>query len=453
MSLAPAVTRDGFAYAGDLFVEASGSNRHRRATVAELKEHFKSGSDKDHPAHWFEAQLIHYGLQPSKTKAVARMRLFDAVNGGKLSIPSHIKTLETELKKEWTKKEREAKKALKDTAASPATKSTKRKAESSTVDLTLEVGGINITVSANTSAKKAKATAKPAPKTPKKPEPKPKTPKAKAEPKPKPQKKATPAVPSSSASTSATPRKQTARRGGIHQGPGRGSTPAASTSPQPPRRIQTARRARSWVHNGRGPGPVRNLTRGYLNPEDDSDADLPPPPYTEYPEDDYDSDDDDDGDDDDDVGGGVVELRSLGLLNGRYDIDCPYVTAEWGLTAFKLILTLSGSQLWGRFNLGVVRGVLRFDERPWQSSYEKIEFKWRGREREGPMIYGNKNTGWIKFLGDGRIEGELDYMRIQFKGNRADGQGTRSGVDAAAMRNEWDGYNEREYEEESRSRW
>ncbi|OTA90842.1 hypothetical protein M434DRAFT_389716 [Hypoxylon sp. CO27-5] len=423
MSLAPAVTRDGFSYAGDLFAEASGHNRHRRATVAELKDHFKNGSDKDHPAHWFEAQLIHYGLQPSKTKS-------------------------SELKKEWTKNEREAKKAIKD-VSSPAVKSSKRKAEASTVDLTLNVGGINITLSANSATKKTKTTATPTTKsaTPSKtPKATPKTTTLKPK---SSQKRGTSAPPSSSASTSATPtaRKQTARRGGIHQGPGRGSATAASSSPQR-RPIQTARRGRGWQSRGPTSSPARAPSRVKEAPDDDWLDDIKPPPYSQYADDDYGSDDrSDDGDGDD------MELRPLGLLNGRYDIECPYATVEWGHRNLELILTLSGSQLWGRFDLGAVSGVLRLDERPWQSSHEALEFKWRGRELEGPMVYGDRNVGWIKFLGDGRIEGQIDFMDLQFSGNRVAGQGTRSEVDAAAMRNEWDGYNEREYEREERDRW
>ncbi|KAF5000449.1 hypothetical protein FGRMN_1780 [Fusarium graminum] len=49
---------------------------------AETWDHSTSGSDKHHSAHWFESQLIHYGLQPLKTKSVARMHLFDAANAG-----------------------------------------------------------------------------------------------------------------------------------------------------------------------------------------------------------------------------------------------------------------------------------------------------------------------------------------------------------------------------------
>jgi hypothetical protein len=116
---APPVWKDGFAFVnGDFLAETPGRHRHRRATLTELKEHFQSGSDKDHPAHWFEAQLLHYGLQPSQNKAVARMRLFDAVNSGQLARPAHLIALETELKKEWTKQDREAKRNVSASLAS-----------------------------------------------------------------------------------------------------------------------------------------------------------------------------------------------------------------------------------------------------------------------------------------------------------------------------------------------
>ncbi|OTB03384.1 hypothetical protein M426DRAFT_177063 [Hypoxylon sp. CI-4A] len=457
MSLAPAATKDGFSYAGDLFAEASGHNRHRRATVAELKDHFKSGSEKDHPAHWFEAQLIHYGLQPSKTKAVARMRLYDAVNGSKLSVPSHITQLEKDLKKEWTKNEREAKKTLKGDTT-PVPKASKRKAESSNVDLTVNVGGINVTVSANTTAKKTKTTtakattpAKTAKKTPepktKTPKAPPKTPKAKPTPKPKPATEPKPKTSKASAASTTTtsspaPRKQTARRGGIRQGSTRGggssSTALTLASPSPPRfmPIQTARRgSRSAIRSG--PAPSSRRTPGTVITLDDSDDfdEPPPPPYSRSPP-------RDDG------------LRPLGLLNGRYEVECREVTDQWGHDGFSLVLTLDGSQLWGSFDLGIVSGVLRISERPWQSSFGDVEFTWRGRELDGPIIYGNHNAGFIRFLGDGRVEGGVDFNGgLEFEGNRFPHQGTRSEIPADEMRMEWNGYNEREYDRENSSRW
>lgn len=104
------IARKGFAFGnGIFFADTPGNNRHARASIAELQEHFKSGSANDHPAHWFEAQLLHYDLKPSKLKSVARMRLFDAVNEG-LVLPGWISRLEGDLKKEWTKMDREARK-------------------------------------------------------------------------------------------------------------------------------------------------------------------------------------------------------------------------------------------------------------------------------------------------------------------------------------------------------
>lgn len=170
---------DRFASAnGDFYAESSGNNRHRRATVPELKEHFQSsGSGKDKPAHWYEAQLIHYGLPPSKTKSVAFKRLFDASNTGGLSVPAHITKLESDLKKEWTKRDRDAKKeakgqmvgVTKTTEKATAVKKTttgagaKRKASES-LDVTVSVGGIDFKMSASNSSatqstpKKAKTT-------------------------------------------------------------------------------------------------------------------------------------------------------------------------------------------------------------------------------------------------------------------------------------------------------
>ncbi|KAI1656238.1 hypothetical protein F4813DRAFT_364762 [Daldinia decipiens] len=476
MSLASPTSKDGFSYAGDLFAEASGHNRHRRATVAELKDHFKSGSEKDHPAHWFEAQLIHYGLQVSKTKAVARMRLFDAVNAGNLSIPAHIQKLESELKKEWIKKEREAKKAFKDAASSPAPKATgaKRKAESSNVDVTVSVGGINVTVSASNSNKKAKtptksaATAAPS-KAAKKTETKPKAPKA-------PKAAATPKAASATTTSKTTASKTTvskttvskttttkttaakpplagrmARRGGVYQSLSRESSAATSiaSTPQPARPPQFAFRGRGQATRGRGgtsnsPSPVK---REHSDDDDDDDVKYEDSddgyghPSSSYRNsaDLYDNDDED--------------LKPLGLLNGRYVLTSDFVTSEWGHRNFSLVFTLSGTELWGRFDLGIVSGVMRLPQRPWQSSTESLRFTWRGQELEGPMMYGDSNHGSMRFLGGGKVEGELDWMGITFEGNRVVGQGTRSEVDISRMRTEWEGYNEDEYERENRSRW
>ena len=148
-------------------------------------------------------------------------------------------------------------------------------------------------------------------------------------------------------------------------------------------------------------------------------------------------------------------MATLGLLNGRYDISSEEVTGQWPFlgSEFELVLTLAGSSLWGSFDLGVITGVLYFEERPRSSSHDRVWFKWRGREHEGPIIYGNDNEGWMRFLGDGRVEGWFEYLRIDFRGQRLPGQGTRSEIDARQMQDEWDEYSEDEYERERITRW
>ncbi|KAI9016984.1 hypothetical protein BC832DRAFT_3225 [Gaertneriomyces semiglobifer] len=449
MAHAPPVAKDGFAYTGgDFFAEASGHNRHRRAAPAEIDTHFKSGSDKDHTAHWFEAQLIHYGLQPSKTKAVARMRLFDALKAGKLTIPTHIKKLEAELKKEWTKHDREAKKALKETASAssaPATaaRGTKRKTTSpgSEVDVTINLGGVNVTISAKTPtespAKKARTTKATAVKAEKA------TTKAVAV---KAEKATTKTTKAMSATALKAAAKTAAAKTPKEPAPKRATaakpktvpvaptssisvdheTAAASTEPRQPRTKQTARRGRPFTFAGRIPAPI--------GLEDNS---APPPAYTM------------------EATQHSQALRPLGLLNGRYDLTSDEVKAQWDFDDedFSLVLTLSGSEIWGKFELGIISGIMRIPQRPFASSYEQIPFRWRGREDQGPIMYGDDNTGWIKFLGDGRVVGKLDYMSVDFRGVRVPGQGTRSEIQAAEMQSEWSDYSYERYEEERVSRW
>ncbi|KAK6845078.1 hypothetical protein PG995_015188 [Apiospora arundinis] len=438
------VARDGFAFAnGDLYAEVSGHNRHRRATLAELKTHFDKGSDKDHPAHWFEAQLIHYGLPPSKTKAVARMRLFDAVKvaGGKGG------TL---------KLDREAKKALKSTggAAGPSTATTatkkagtKRKAEES-VDVTVNVAGINITVSktgtaatssaTQSSSKKTKTTAATTPKAtaPKAAIPKGAT-KAKAAPK-----SATPrtATPSKSVKGKATPAKSKTATPHLplRQDLLRHQSLAPSKPLANPPSFLSVLSAMTTLPTCplveiqcRVRAPNR-LPASFRIGHEYSDAGHSSASH-----------------------GSPVSLKSLGLLNGRYDIDCPYVAGEWPHVGddFELVLTLAGTSLWGHFDLGIVEGVFLLDQRPFESSHDELNFIWRGRERDGPIMYGDSHRGWIKFLGGGRVEGYLDWMGIDFHGQRVPGQSTTSEISAREMDREWNGYSEREYERENRARW
>lgn len=122
MYFAPPISRDGFHYNGDLYVDVGNLNRHKRASIAEISallrpdlstSEGKSIPSKDEVGHWYTAQLIHYGLPPSQDKARAKVRLLEALNASKLLVPPEIKTLEASLQKEYQAAERKAKAAYK----------------------------------------------------------------------------------------------------------------------------------------------------------------------------------------------------------------------------------------------------------------------------------------------------------------------------------------------------
>ena len=445
MSLVPPATRDGWSYSGDFHVEASGNNRHRRATVPELKAVY-DGTDgaKDRPAHWYEAQLIHYGLPPSKTKGTAKMRLFDAVSKGNLAVPAHIKKTETELKKEWTKREREAKQTLKKPAAPASTpaRGSKRKADDGQVGMAPGTNvNINISMSIGPNGSIQMAPAGPAPKKAKS------TPAAK---KPTPAaKKPAPTKPTTGPTTQAAPRtKQTARRGTssarVSKAASASSRPAPAGPSDKPARRQTARRSRPFDRASQArptTATTPQASRFDATPSQwDSPYDEPPPPYPGspmYPASGSYRDDDDDDYDDQDNG----PLPPLGLLNGRYQLRCtaPPEHADRGKGS-SIIFTLDGDALWGSFEIGPLSGILRLDERPWASSHRPLDFGWRGEDAQGGVHNEVDDGSYVKFLGDGVVVGSIGFYgeMLDFNGHRVGGQGTRSEVGVAEMRREWE---------------
>ncbi|KAF3042083.1 hypothetical protein E8E11_008255 [Didymella keratinophila] len=151
-AFAPPVQRDKFLYGSVLYAEAGNNNRHPRASVAELtallrpeapqskeaKTSTASHSSTDPPWHFWTAQLIHYGLTPTKDKNAAKIRLLSALNGGKLEVPGWIIRLETEVKNEWEAENKKLKKSTKG-AGAPRTPA-KRKA------VTTQSSPLNISV-------------------------------------------------------------------------------------------------------------------------------------------------------------------------------------------------------------------------------------------------------------------------------------------------------------------
>ncbi|KAH8125910.1 hypothetical protein LI328DRAFT_155429 [Trichoderma asperelloides] len=367
-----------------------------------------------------EAQLIHHGIQPSKVKSVARMRLFDAVRKGTLAVPSFITDLVKKLKTEWIKREMEdmkkATKRLEAAAASQAGPSLEATTGKRKADVT-----VNVTINTNLPGSVAFTTAKRA--------------------------RISASLEESSAPARQPAGKQSARRDGSSQALRR-QEPASHTSPVPFCLLgQAARLSRPLALQGR----ICSLThqdsedRDYTNP-----FDQPPPPYQDNYE-------DQNRHEENHPPVQRARLASLGPLNGRYDISSRSVDEQRPENASRLnlVLTLAGPSLWGRFDLGLVEGVMYFQERPCNSSLDAVQFSWRGHEPNGPISYDDRyNKGWIKFLGDGRIEGWINHLGIYFEGHRISGQGIRSEIDAQTMKRMWDEYYmEDEYEQQNRERW
>ncbi|KAK0701473.1 hypothetical protein B0T21DRAFT_417033 [Apiosordaria backusii] len=366
----------------------------------EIKSQFDGTPDisKDRPAHWYEAQLVHYGLPPSKNKGTAKMRLYEALSKGSLAVPGQILKLEADLKKEWTKRDREAKQALKNqstaTTTTTAKGATKRKA---TDDNTHGSFGSTST------AKKARTIA---------------TPKPKAAPKP-----------AAAASGSSRPP------------PPASSPPSAA---QPSRPIQTARRSH-WN------GPIGGHAQGSSNPPQFSSTpstwdsynnnnhnDDPPPPYPGSPtySNQYDYHHPPSSSNNN------PSLPPLGLLNGRYAIELEDKQFDFEGRDSGMILTLDGNALWGQFEIGPLSGIWKLEQRPYQASRERLYFKWRGEDDQGGEYDESNDGSYIVFLGEGRVSGGLRFYgdMMGFTGWRVSGRGeTRSEVGVGDMRREWAG--------------
>jgi hypothetical protein len=446
-----------------LLAEVSNHSRHPRATVPELRSILRPTDTADHEpdshvSHWWEAQLLHYGLRPSKTKAVAKTRLLDALNQGTLAVPRDIVKLEAELKKQWAKKEREAKAELKKgQSATTKTKATKSATQASVAKVSKRKAPQDEDAPASKPAKKAKAS------TNEQKTPKPKTSSTKTTSAKSKVPSATPAkskpsstkgkardnsTTQSSATTTNHPRtKKTARRSGGFLPPGRDAFIAggSSSTGNPSRSRQTARRGGGFLPSKWEDYDDDSLSERFNNQDQPIES--------------YDEDEDEDDVEDDKYS--VPDQtpprpQPLGLLNGRYEISCPDLE-DWGYSSpdFSLILTLDGTFLWGAYDLGMFEGILRIPERPYAASTERFDFTWRGRENgEGETSFGPGNEGWIQFLGGGEICGMIGcYGQAMFEGRRVSGSQTKSERDARSMRNEWDGYNQENYDRANVNRW
>ncbi|KAG6359317.1 hypothetical protein INS49_012838 [Diaporthe citri] len=397
MALVAPVDRVGFSYAGDsLFREASNLNRHRRATIPELKAHFAGKDTENRPGHWYKAQLLHYGLPPSKVKGTAHKRRRPH------SASPQIQKIEADLKKEWNKRDREAKKVLKASEG----KGTKRKTDQVSTNV-----NVNVSVQlSSTGAVQVQASTPPTKR---------------------------PKVEKSGSAATFTSKKTATAAAPTVKAKKVPATKAEKVNPVPKPVKATDKKpaAKKSAQQPRPPRPSTAQASAYTIGGPSGGYDDAPPPYFEA-----------------DPGYGLAyqssPRRGLGLLNGRYEVDCPHMEGNFPdfRDDFGLIATLDGSKLRLKFDLGPLVEIMKVD-RPYEADVddEGTVLLWHGEstiEQQDINMDTFSRAGdanRLHFLGGGHIRGTIAYgwHEIEFDAYRTPGQSMTSEISPSQARAEW----------------
>ncbi|KAF5366214.1 hypothetical protein D9758_005729 [Tetrapyrgos nigripes] len=154
-------------------------------------------------------------------------------------------------------------------------------------------------------------------------------------------------------------------------------------------------------------------------------------------------------------------------LQGKFEVISPDMSNTWSFVEDTFSLNICPSSttahLWGGFQFGMLEGVLRSTNSVPSSGLQtgfKLSFKWRGRETgEGESSFEDGNTGYIVFLGDGLIKGNLVWASWSNKGFGFSGRKRVMPSTAfptkqiKSWKREYRGYNRGNYEAKSVSRW
>lgn len=429
----PPVVRDVFVYRDTLLVDVGGDlKRHPRAPASELKPLLEGTAPKDQVTHWYEAQLIHYGLPRSKDKNTAKLRLSQALAQGKLAVPPQISDMEAQMRKEYAANVRKAKAALTKATTGSGTsvgkgKGGKRKAEADDMPpsgkktkITLNVDGMKVSIEQSAATtQKSQATKQPstAAKTAKDQKTAPRKTPLKAASKSKTTSKGEAPMlqKSSSSSKVSAARKNVIPKTGESK-PGQISSlkkeakvkPEAKTKPEP--KVKAEPRIKPEPK----PKPDKRVK---AEPEDDDSKRL--------------------------------ECSFLNFT-GVYNIHCPQVEEQIPECAGNLRLFLCvdaaedrPTRIWGGFEFAHKSGVLRVDQDIIESDVP-LKFSWRARDIEtGNAAFRRVCTGELELITGGpnrQIRGELFNLfpgAVTFTGVKRSGP-LWSGRAAWQYEEDWD---------------
>lgn len=395
--------------------------------------------EKDQVGHWYEAQLLHYGLPPSKDKARAKMRLLEALNNGTLAIPASIAKLEESLKKEYLAADRKAKAQFKAQQGAGVKKevgtSKKRKEPGpATINVNVNVGHLGTAPLGQFTTTEV------------------------AQPSETPPMKKSRNMATKAGSGKATG-KPTAKKSGNQDSPikvttsriGGGLLRENEKTPKKQTAVKRQPTTKKDAPIKKEGAPKKELAVKKEPAIKRESAIKKEPGFKQEP-----------GSKKPSVSSknskamsdpDVNQSASLGLINGYYDISCPLLESEFGDDDRSLILCLDSPRIWGAYDFGQFTGIFLLPTRPYQPSPIPLRCNWRGVETgEGEMSFGNNCVGEIAFHGDGQISGMLNlYGQCEFNGTRRPGPMTAPRP--AGMKMEWDGYNEEEYAAANRRRW
>lgn len=321
---------------------------------------------------------------------------------GGLIVPYHIQKIEADLKKEWNKREREAKKVLRESEG----KGTKRKADQVSTNVNVNVS-VQVSSTGAVQVQSAQLSAK------------------------------RPKVAKSGSAATSTPKKTATTVAPNAKAKKATATKSEKISPVP-KAVKAADKkatAKKPAQQPRPPNSGTALASAYTIGGPSGGYDDAPPPYSEV---------------DPDYGPAFQpSLRQgIGLLNGRYEVDCPHMEGNFPeyRNDFGLIATLDGTKLWLKFDFGPLFGIMKTD-RPYEADEDergRVVF-WRGHsDFEQQDINMDDLThpheaNRLQFLGGGHIRGTIayDWHVINFDAYRIPGQSMTSEITPSQARAEW----------------
>ncbi|KAM0312879.1 hypothetical protein ACHAPQ_012142 [Fusarium lateritium] len=141
--------------------------------------------------------------------------------------------------------------------------------------------------------------------------------------------------------------------------------------------------------------------------------------------------------------------KPLGTLKGKYAIEslfpcCDEHTQRGHDEICSVVLSPGdGTTMRGHFDMGTLmnqyKAFIFFEKRPLQSSTQKVWFRWRGKHccDDFKEYRGDENQGWMKFLGDGKIEVWFDKFNMKLVAQKGRGIGGRNQHNAAGFWENW----------------